>query len=132
MKSPDGDDCKKLDPVIEHLRADPHLPLTLEADNAHVTEWWVDASFAVHPDMKSHIGATMSTGEGSQCSALIQQKLNTKSSTKAELVGVDDAMPMVPWTRHFLEAQGHSVKDTAIHQDNQSAMPLGKNRRASS
>jgi hypothetical protein len=30
------------------------MPLTLEADNVHVIKWWIDASFAIHPDMKSH------------------------------------------------------------------------------
>jgi len=35
--------------------------------------------------------------------------LNTKSSTEAELVAIDDAMGQILWTRHFLAAQGVSV-----------------------
>jgi hypothetical protein len=31
-------------------------------------------------------------------SASTRKKLNTKSSTEAELVGVDDVMPLVIWT----------------------------------
>ena len=58
----------------------------------------------------------------------IRQKLNTKSLTEAELVGVDDVMPMVMWTKYFLKAQGYPV-DTDIFQDNQSAMLLEKNRK---
>lgn len=131
VKGPDKDDYKKLGRVIKYLRAEPKLPLTLEADNTHVVKWWVDASFAVHPDMKSHTGATMSMGKGSVYSTSVRQKLNTKSSTEAELVGVDDVMPMVLWTRYFLEAQGYNV-DTDMCQDNQSAMLLEKNGRASS
>jgi len=98
VKSPDKDDLKKLGRVIRHLQAMPKLALTLEADNTHVIKWWVDASFAVHPDMKSHTGATMLLGKGSIYSTSTRQKLNTKSSTEAELVGVDDVMPMVLWT----------------------------------
>jgi hypothetical protein len=45
-----------------------------------------------------------------------------KSSTKAELVGVDDVMPQIIWTRYFLEAQGHGVRKSKIYQGNQSAM----------
>ena len=28
----------------------------LSADSLHVLKWYVDASFAVHPDFKSHTG----------------------------------------------------------------------------
>ena len=41
------------------------MPLTLAATDPHVIQWWLDASFAVHPDMKSHMGETMSMGRGS-------------------------------------------------------------------
>lgn len=132
MSAPDTDDCKKLARVVRYLRMYPTLPLTLEADDAHVIKWWVDASFAVHPDMKSHTGATMSMGKGSVHSTSTRQKLNTTSSTEAELVGVSDAMPMILWTKYFLEEQGHDINDATIYQDNQSAMPLEKNGRRSS
>jgi hypothetical protein len=132
VRGPDTDDYKKLSRVIKYLRSDPHLPLTLEADDRRIMKWWVDASFAVHPDMKSHTGATGSMGKGSVYSTSTRQKINTKSSTEAELVAVNDIMPMVLWTRYFLEAQGYKVKDSKIHQDNMSSMLLEKNGRASS
>ena len=45
--------------------------------------------------MKSHTGAVMTLGKGAICSALTQQKLNAKSSTKAEVIRADDAMLQV-------------------------------------
>jgi hypothetical protein len=66
------------------------------------------------------------------CASSIRQKLNTRSSTEAELVGVDDAMGMILWTRLFLEEQGYEVRDTKIYQDNQSAMLLEQNGKRSS
>jgi hypothetical protein len=132
VKSPDEDDYKKLAKCMKYLRATINLPLTMEADDLHVVKWWVDASFGVHPDMKSHTGATMSLGKGAIYSRSTRQKLNTKSSTEAELVGVDDVMPQVMWTRYFLEAQGYEVRDSKIYQDNQSTMLLANNGRASS
>jgi hypothetical protein len=132
VKSPDEDDYKKLARCMKYLRATIDLPLTMEADDLHVVKWWVDASFGVHPDMKSHTGATMSLGKGAIYSRSTRQKLNTKSSTEAELVGVDDVMPQVMWTRYFLEAQGYEVIDSKIYQDNQSTMLLANNGRASS
>jgi hypothetical protein len=56
--------------------------------------------FAVHPDFKSHTGATMSSenGEDTVQSIPRKQKLSTRSSTKSELVGVDDISVMILWT----------------------------------
>jgi hypothetical protein len=132
VKQPDKDDYKKLTRVVKYLRATPKLYLTLEADDTHIVKWWIDASFAVHKDMKSHTGGTMSLGKGSAYSASTRQKLNTKGSTEAELVGVNDLMPQVLWTRYFLEAQGYGVKDVKLYQDNQSTILLAKNGRSSS
>ena len=93
------------------------MPLILTATDPHVIRWWVDASFAVHPDMKSHTGATMSMGRGSIYSLSTKQKINTRSSTEAELVGVNDAMSLIIWTRNFLDDQGFSIKDNVVFQD---------------
>ena len=82
--------------------------------------------------MKSHTRSVMSLGRGAVYSNSSKQKLNTRSSTEAELVGVDDAMAMIIWTRYFLEAQGYGVKDNVLYQYNMSTMLLAKNGRASS
>eukprot|EP00957_Ditylum_brightwellii_P164188 12500893-Ditylum_brightwellii.AAC.1 len=62
----------------------------------------------------------------------MKQRLNTKSSTKTEFVGVDDALPHVLWTAYFLEAQGYKVKMSEVYQDNLSAMLLERNSKWSS
>jgi hypothetical protein len=60
-----------------------------------------------------------------------KQKLNTKSSTEAELVGASDYLPSTIWAKMFLEAQGYEISESKFFQDNQSAMKLEKNGRAS-
>jgi hypothetical protein len=75
VKAPDEDDRKKLRRCIQYLRGSLDIILTLEADNLHVVEWWVDASYAVHPDMKSHTGATMTLGKGLVYSASTRHKI---------------------------------------------------------
>jgi hypothetical protein len=97
-----------------------------------LVKWWVDASFAVHPDMKSHTGGVMTLGKGAMYGTSTRHKINTKSSTEAELVGINDVMPQVLWTRYFLEAQGYGVQESIIYQDNQSTMLLAENGKASS
>ena len=69
----------------------------------------------------------MSLGKGSMFSWSKKQKLNTTSSTEAELVGVHDLMPQIIWTRYFLNGQGCNVTDNVVFQDNQSTMLLEKN-----
>jgi hypothetical protein len=104
----------------------------LEGSDEMMIKWWVDGAFAVHPDMRSHTGAVMSLGRGAVYAMSTRQKLNTRSSTEAELVGVDDAMSQILWTRYFMEGQGYEVKESEVYQDNLSSMLLEKNGRASS
>ena len=133
VKSPDQDGYKKLARVMQYLRGSLDLVLTLEAANMSIVKWWVDASFgAVHPDMRSHTRAIMSLGGGAVYASSTRQKINTRSSTEGELVGVSNTMPQIVWTRNFLEAQGYNMGLSDVYQDNQSAMVLEKNGKASS
>jgi hypothetical protein len=52
--------------------------------------------------------------------------------TEAELVGANNAMPMILWIRRFVEAQGYMVNANTLYQDNQSAMLLERNGKMSS
>jgi hypothetical protein len=109
------------------------MPLVLAADNTGKVRWWVDASYAVHVDMKSHTGGSMSLGKGSLYCTSNKQKLVTRSSTEAEVVGAHDVMPQLIWTSHFLDGQeGFHVDESILYQDNTSAILLEKNGRSSS
>ena len=92
----------------------------------------MDGSYGVHPNLRGHTGGGLTLGRGFPVSASTKQKLNTRSSTESEVVGVDDLMPSVLWTRLFLEAQDYGVQENIVFQDNRSAMLLEKNGKASS
>jgi hypothetical protein len=92
----------------------------------------VDASFAVHNDKRSHTGATMTLGGGSIISVSTKQKVNTLSSTEAELVSIDDVISKVLWTRLFLKEQGWKFNQNIIMPDNLSSMKLETNGKLSS
>jgi hypothetical protein len=132
VKGPDEDDWGKLKRVLQYIKGTINMPLVLSADSMTLPKWWIDASYAVHPDCKGQTGAMVSFGNGMAISFSRKQKLNTKSSTESELVGVDDAMPLVIWTRYFLQEQGYEMKPSLVYQDNKSAMLLEENGRASS
>ena len=65
VSAPDDNDYKKLTRVMRYLQSTRNLKLKLESDGSGVIRWCVDASYAVHPDMKGHTGGTMSMGKGS-------------------------------------------------------------------
>ena len=109
VKALDMDDYKKLARTMKYLRGSLYMPLIMEADDMNMDKWWADASFAVHPDIKSHTGRLMTLGKGAIYGTSTRQKINTKCSTEAELVGLNNVMPQVLWTRYFLEAQGYGV-----------------------
>ena len=79
--------------------------------------------------MKSYKGGVISFGRSAIVSKSSKQKLNTKSSTEAELVGASDFLLKLIWTRMFLEKQGYEITENTFYQDNQSVMKLEKNRR---
>jgi hypothetical protein len=111
VREPDEDDWLKLKRLMRYIRGTIHMPLILRAESLNVIKWWVDASFATHDNCRGHTGATMSMGKGSVIGMSKKQKINTRSSTESELVGADDAIPQMMWTRYFLEGQGYNVEE---------------------
>lgn len=148
VKSPDVDDWKKLKRVLGYIKETIFLPLTLGSDGTGNIYWYVDASFAVHNNMRSHTGAVITFGIGAALSMSTKQKINTKSSTEAEIVGVDDSLPFNIWCLYFLREQGYRSKKSLInnedepfqflghknilYQDNTSSIRLESNGKASS
>ena len=132
VKNLDQDNWKKLIRMMSYLRRYKFIPATLRADGTHRVQWYADAAFAVHKDMKSHTGYMMTLGKGSVNSRSNKQKMNTKSSTEAELVAADECCTPLLWSKWFLEEQGYIIKDAMLHQDNKSAILLESNGKESS
>ncbi len=98
VRCPDVQDWVKLCHLIEYLWSTVNLPLTLGATSGGVLHWYVDAAFAVHPNMRDHSGGALTLGLGFPISSSGKQKLNTHSSTESKLVGVDDLMSLIVWS----------------------------------
>jgi hypothetical protein len=62
VKAPTVSDYHKLGRTIKYLRGTIFMPLVLGWDGSGVLTWSVDASFAIHNDMRSHTGAVLSLG----------------------------------------------------------------------
>ena len=101
------------------------------ASNLKDVYMWIDAAYAVHPNIRSRTGGAMSLGTGIIHSKLSEQKLNNKISVEAELVGMSEYLPYNILLTMFLGEQGHKIENNIIYQDNQSAMRMKKNGRNS-
>ena len=94
-------DWKKLIRLLQYFNGTLDMPLILGADSLAKSKPWVDAAYAVHDDMKSHTGGATSLGCGAIMCKSTKQKLNTKSSTEAEVVGSSDYLPNTIRARMF-------------------------------
>ena len=113
--------------MMKYLNGTQDMMLTLSAENLWSIKWYVDASFPVHPDFRSQTRGTMTFGKGGVQSLSKKQKLNTRSSTEAELVGADNITTQILWTKDFMEAQGYMIEENILHQDNKSTILLQEN-----
>jgi hypothetical protein len=100
------------------------MGMVLEATKSLQLLAYVDASFAVHHDYKSHTGGILSLGSGPIFAKSTRQKLNTISSTEAELVGISDMLPQALWTRDWIISQGYEIRPLVMFQDNTSTIQL--------
>jgi hypothetical protein len=62
VRAPDVDDWRKLSCLMEYLRVDRLCPLILSTSGSGVFMWYVNASFAVHPNMRSLTGGGLTMG----------------------------------------------------------------------
>ena len=125
-------DWEKLRRCLNYLENTIDMPRILSATSFDMMRTWVDAAFAVHDNMRSHTGGVISfDGVGVINPKSSKQRINTKSSTEAELVGASDYLPWVVWVSNFMRCQGYNIKSNIFYQDNQSAIRMEKNGTAS-
>jgi hypothetical protein len=132
VNKPNSFDMDKLKRAIKYLRGTREMGIKLEADKNLAVLAYVDASYGVHDDMKSHTGCVVGIGKGPLYAKSSTQKLNSKSSTEAELIGLSDSSNQIIWTRNFLISQGYDIGPAIVYQDNQSTIAMVKNGKSNS
>ena len=103
------------------------MPRAIGASGIDLMETYVDASYAVHQNMRGHTGGLVTLGRGIIKGKASKQKLNTKSSTETEVVGASDFIPWTVWAKRFLAEQGYTLRRNIFYQDNKSAMKMESN-----
>ena len=87
------DDWKKLERLLVVLKNtidDKRYIRVFDVDSLYT---WIDAAYDVHLDMKIHTGEAISFGRGMLHCCSVNQNINTKISTEAEIVGLIDSLP---------------------------------------
>jgi hypothetical protein len=125
--APTVEDSKKLKRVLSYLNGTKNLSLNITIDSLLMLYAFIDASFAVHDDMKSHSGIVITMGGGALFVKSMKQKMNSKSSTEAELIALADLLSQVIWTRNLMEAMGYTMEPAEVLQDNLSTIAMIKN-----
>ena len=114
---------------MKYLNGMQDMRLTLSAESLWSIKWYVDMSFAVHPDFRSQTRGTMTFRKGAVQSLSKKAEAQPRRSTEAEVVGADNVATQILWTKHFMEVQGYMIEDNILHQDNKSTILLQENGR---
>ena len=122
----DEDDWAKLIRALGFIKSTINEKRKIGAQSLTNLYTWLDASYAVHDNMRSHMGEMMSLGNGIMHGKSAMNKINTKSTTETELVSVAEYLPYNIWFTNFMEEQGYRVMKNVIYQDNKSAILLEK------
>jgi hypothetical protein len=131
VSAPTEQDERKLFRLLAYLFGTIDLKFRLGANSLDSFTTWVDASFAVHGNMRSHTGGVISFGRGGLICKSKKQSINTKSSTDAELIGASDYLPNTLFIKMFMTAQGYPITQAVFYQDNKSAIKMESNSKAS-
>ena len=115
---------------MKYLQKYKYLPLILRTEGNGVSIY-LDGSYSTHADMKGHSGEWVTEGKGGVYSSSTKHKINTLSSTEAEIVTVGEKLPKSIWYRYFRIEQGGSSIEDVLLQDNQSAMLIENHGRFS-
>ena len=93
--------------------------------------WWVDGYFGVQLDAKGNTGTMMSMTKGAIVNISREHKMNVNSSTEPELVTITDFLGINMLCKYFMEAQGYTIENNILYQDNKSTILLANKGRMS-
>jgi hypothetical protein len=126
IQEPNEHDWKKLNHLMQYIRATRFMPLIIASDGLN-TIIYIDGSHAVHSNCKGHSGLFLTQGKGAMINVSKKLGLVTNSSTETEIVATGERLPKCTWFRYFRIAQGEPIVEDLLMQDNKSSMLLEKN-----
>ena len=120
------EDKAKLRRVLKYLKYIIDDKRTMGEDRISKLCTWVYYAYGSQPNLKSHTSGCMPFEYGKVHCKSRKQKLNTKISTKSEVVGVSDYLPYNICICLFMGAQVYDINRNIWFQDNQSEIKTKK------
>lgn len=120
-------DMEKLERICKYLNNDIKFEIRFgnnEIMGSIVMDTFIDVSYAVHADFKSHTGEVVRVNNGPIHVSSTKQKINSKSTAEAELIGLSDQSGTTLMYRDFAAHQGYKLGAIKIYQDNKSTIAL--------
>ena len=130
--SPTSEDQLKLDRILGYLQSTLGQKLVLNVGDHPQLRAFVDSSFGTYNDCKSVTGIVIMLGNAPVYFKSSKQKIVTRSSTEAELVGISDSLSQILWTREYCKHQGIPMGPATLYQDNKSTIFLAIKGRTTS
>jgi hypothetical protein len=125
VRSPTEEDERKLSRVLSYLHGSKNQVMRMRPLGIFRVEAFVDASFAAHPDGKSHSGTVIQIGGVSVYFSSRKQKCVSKSPAEAELVALLDELGFVELFAEFLSFVTNSKPlKRVVHQDSTSVITM--------
>jgi hypothetical protein len=125
-------DKKKIMRILQYLNGRKGVGINLSCEQDIHVYIYADASYAPHADARSQTGTVVRIGDSSIICKSSKQKLVTKSSTEAELVGAVDSVQQLYPIRGLLSDLGVNCNKYLLLQDNMSTISLIRSTRPKS
>ncbi len=125
VKTATVEDQPKLSRVLGYLKGTVNRTLLLRSHGEPIIRAYVDESYVLHTDSKSHTGVVIYVGNTLAYVSSRKQKCMSKSPTEAELIGLSDNLGRVELFQEFLEfLMMQEIKMPVIYQDCQAVVSL--------
>ena len=124
VKEPTQEDKNKLARVLKYLNGNCGRKLIFRPSTASGIIGYIDASFGLHDDGRSHTGLIVTLYGCNVLCESSKQKIVSRDSTEAELIGLSDKMMKVLECHEFIIQQGIQIGMPIVMQDNNSTITL--------
>lgn len=122
---PTDQDAARLEKILCFLNKTSERGLNFTKGVPVKLECYADAAFGSHAeDGRSRTGVVLLMSGACVGGWSSKQKIVTRSSTEAELVGVNEALTYALWARHWLMGQGYAAQPVRVYQDNKSVLDI--------
>ena len=130
--NPTQENCRRLQRALHYLDNTKTQRLRLDMATSMTIRTYIDASFAVHSNFKSHTGICITMGIGCFYANSTGQKINATSSCQAELIALAKGLQQSIYSSYFSAGQGYKIPPIIVNQDNQSTIKLICNGKSNS